>query len=320
MQQRLLFRVIFTLACMSSLPTGAMIVTSSPEPPATEGLILGFDTENDVGSYLCTHGTGTAIDMGQTFRLSSPAVLDKVTFKLRALTEQTPGELVTLSFGTFTDPLDHSMNELLAAETRGLPSALPIGEAQYVTFDIANQSLEADRQYGFVLGFTGGGNVNNARMDVLNVGDDAYTDGIAVERDGAVITMAREHDLVFFLHGDQQATVGDALLLRNGRFRVEVAWETRLGEVGAGVPVMMTDATGYFWFFDPTNVELVVKVLDACFDPFDHFWVYAAGLTDVGVTMTVTDTLADEAMVYRNTLGNAFEPITDTAAFATCSP
>lgn len=34
---------------------------------------------------------------------------------------------------------------------------------------------------------------------------------------------------------------------------------------------------GYFWFFEEDNVEVVLKVLDAC-SFTDRFWVFAAGL------------------------------------------
>ncbi len=37
------------------------------------------------------------------------------------------------------------------------------------------------------------------------------------------------------------------------------------------------------WFFSLNDVELAVKVLDACETPFESFWGFAAGLTDVGV-------------------------------------
>ena len=53
---------------------------------------------------------------------------------------------------------------------------------------------------------------------------------------------------------------GNALCL-GGRFKVEVAWETANRE-GPGNAVALTDDTGYFWFFDPANVEVVVKALD----------------------------------------------------------
>ncbi|MEM9595507.1 MAG: carboxypeptidase-like regulatory domain-containing protein, partial [Acidobacteriota bacterium] len=109
-----------------------------------------------------------------------------------------------------------------------------------------------------------------------------------------------------------------ALCLNGGRFRVEMTWRDIFGEAGRGKAQALTSDTGYFWFFDPQNVEAVVKVLDACVDPFDRFWVFAAGLTDVEATLTVTDTLSGETRSYANPLGSPFEPVLDTDAFATC--
>jgi hypothetical protein len=111
---------------------------------------------------------------------------------------------------------------------------------------------------------------------------------------------------------------GDAsLCLNSGRFRVEATWETADGASGAGHAVPLTADTGYFWFFAAANVEVVVKVLDAC-GPFERFWVFASGLTDVGVVLEVTDTLSGEVRVYENPLGRAYPPLQDTDAFATC--
>ena len=81
---------------------------------------------------------------------------------------------------------------------------------------------------------------------------------------------------------------------------------------------METSESGYFWFFSPDNIELAVKVLDACDTPFASFWVFAAGLTNVGVQITVTDTRTDTTVTYDNPLGRRFETITDTRAFETC--
>ncbi len=61
------------------------------------------------------------------------------------------------------------------------------------------------------------------------------------------------------------------------------------GGSGAGQGVALTSDSGYFWFFNSANIELVVKVLDAC-TVNDHFWVFAGGLTNVDVVMTITDT------------------------------
>jgi hypothetical protein len=108
------------------------------------------------------------------------------------------------------------------------------------------------------------------------------------------------------------------LCLNNGRFAVSAAWRTSGGQSGQGQAVRLTTDTGYFTFFSATNVEVVVKVLDAC-GLNSRYWVFAGGLTDVNVVLTVRDTVTGTAKVYTNPLGTAFQPIQDTDAFATCS-
>jgi hypothetical protein len=49
-----------------------------------------------------------------------------------------------------------------------------------------------------------------------------------------------------------------------------------------------------------------------------RFWVFAGGLTNVRVVMTVTDTQTGTVKTYTNPQGVAFQPIQDTSAFATC--
>ncbi len=109
------------------------------------------------------------------------------------------------------------------------------------------------------------------------------------------------------------------LCLNRGRFRVEATWTTPGGLTGPARAVEETDDSGLLWFFNPGNIELVVKVLDACdLDGFHSFWVFAAGLTDVGVSLQVTDTETGAMVDYSSAVGRRFETITDTAAFATC--
>lgn len=104
------------------------------------------------------------------------------------------------------------------------------------------------------------------------------------------------------------------LCLNGGRFRVNVAWATNTGGSGAGQGVSLTSDSGYFWFFNSANIEIVVKVLDAC-AVNGHFWVFAGGLTNVDVVMTITDTETGEQRTYTNPLGTAFQPLQDTSAF-----
>jgi hypothetical protein len=113
-----------------------------------------------------------------------------------------------------------------------------------------------------------------------------------------------------------QAASPTSLFLGNGRFRVDARWTTRTAS-GDGIPVQLTADTGYFWFFSSSNVEMVVKVLNAC-TLNQAYWVYAGGLTDQGVTFTVTDTVKGVSKTYTNTLGQKWVTINDTAALTTC--
>lgn len=108
------------------------------------------------------------------------------------------------------------------------------------------------------------------------------------------------------------------LFLLNDRFEVEATW-TAAGQTGTGTAVRLTDQTGYFWFFAPENVEVVVKTLDACAPPFNRFWFFASGLTDTEVTLRVTDLTTGQEKTYVNPLGRPFQPIQDTGAFDTCN-
>jgi len=60
---------------------------------------------------------------------------------------------------------------------------------------------------------------------------------------------------------------------------------------------------------------MVVKVLNGC-GVDSNYWVFAGGLTNVQVVMTVTDTQTGAVKTYVNPQGQAFRPIQDTAAFA----
>ena len=98
---------------------------------------------------------------------------------------------------------------------------------------------------------------------------------------------------------------GATLCLNGSRFKVQAAYRNYGGETGSAAAVPLTDDTGYFWFFARTNVEVVVKVLDFC--SVNKTWsVYASGLTDLGVTLTVTDTQTSAAKSYTNDVGTPF--------------
>jgi len=107
------------------------------------------------------------------------------------------------------------------------------------------------------------------------------------------------------------------LCLTGGRFRVRATFRVGQGPTGMAVAVPITSDTGYFHFFNPDNVELIVKVLDAC-NPFGRYWVFAGGLTDVEVELTVYDSESGQQRMYQNPFGTPFQPVQDTEAFDTC--
>ena len=109
------------------------------------------------------------------------------------------------------------------------------------------------------------------------------------------------------------------LCLSGGRIRVETAWESSDGKRGNGRAAPLTSDAGTFWFFNAANVETLVKVVDAC--TFNgRRWLFAAGLTDVRVVTTATDTTTGATRTYENPLGRPFAPVQDTTAAFACDP
>jgi hypothetical protein len=104
------------------------------------------------------------------------------------------------------------------------------------------------------------------------------------------------------------------LCLNASRFSVRVDWGVlSQGTSGAGTPVSLTSDTGYFWFFSPNNVELVIKAVDGrAFN--GHFWVFYGALSDVEYTITVTDTATGAAKTYTNPQGR-LASVADTSTF-----
>jgi hypothetical protein len=109
----------------------------------------------------------------------------------------------------------------------------------------------------------------------------------------------------------------NTLCLVDDRFQVTVDFLTPQGDAGVGKAVELTEDTGYFWFFNQSNVELVIKVLDTC-NFANRFWVFAGGLTNVEVEIMVVDTQTGDFKTYTNPQRTPFQPIQDTNAFATC--
>ena len=120
------------------------------------------------------------------------------------------------------------------------------------------------------------------------------------------------------------ATVGpcvsgpSTLCINSDRYRVDIDWRTADNQgSGSALAIPSAPDSGLFFFFDAGNLELLIKVLNAC-ALNERYWVFYAATTDVEYTLTVTDTERGRVKVYFNPLGVPAPPVQDTDAFATC--
>jgi hypothetical protein len=103
------------------------------------------------------------------------------------------------------------------------------------------------------------------------------------------------------------------LCLNGGRFAVEVRWKDFQGTTGRGQADALTGDTGTFWFFDESNVEVVLKVLDG--RPLNgKFWVFYGALSSVEYALTITDTETGVVKTYTNPSGR-LASVADTEGF-----
>ena len=99
------------------------------------------------------------------------------------------------------------------------------------------------------------------------------------------------------------------------RFRVTLEWQTE-SDSGIGKPADQGSVdSGMFWFFEPDNWEMLVKVLDGC-GVNNRFWVFAAPTTDVSYRLTLVDEATGETVVYENALGQPAQALADVDAFS----
>jgi hypothetical protein len=101
----------------------------------------------------------------------------------------------------------------------------------------------------------------------------------------------------------------DTLCLLNGRFRVTATWENQFNNTSgaahvpnrnAALPASFYNLSGFLYFDSPSNIELIVKVLDFG----DVVKVFYGQLTNLRFTLNVTDTRSGQTKTYRNTAGD----------------
>jgi len=108
--------------------------------------------------------------------------------------------------------------------------------------------------------------------------------------------------------------------LRDSRFAVTATFRTDPEADGrdplrlARVVPEGTNDSALFYFFDPDNWEILVKVLDGC-EFNDRVWVFGSAVTTQEFTVRVEDTVTRESREYRNEPGTAARAVTDAEAF-----
>jgi len=190
-------------------------------------------------------------------------------------------------------PLDHDSG-YASVTSPNLPYTAPPAGCYYVTL-----VLQESQASGYVdqdlHTFAGGGTPDGSGFDLFSFGGaDCSASAISCTRDS------------------------QTACLLNGRFQVRVAWRTRTAN-GSGTVMSFIDQRAendesvFFWFFDSTNFEMGIKMLNAC--TFNNkFWIYIGGLTDQGWSVTITDTRTGAARTYTNAIGHLSSPVGDTSA------
>ncbi len=104
------------------------------------------------------------------------------------------------------------------------------------------------------------------------------------------------------------------LPFHEGRFVASLVWVTPDNTGPARVAPGASRASGAFYFFDPDNWEVLVKVLDGRAIN-GHWWAYASGTTDLKWTLTVTDTTTKSSWVVSSAGGPEAHGFTDIKAW-----
>jgi N-acetylneuraminic acid mutarotase len=103
------------------------------------------------------------------------------------------------------------------------------------------------------------------------------------------------------------------------RFQVDVTFATAqaggLSGHGHAVPLdgLGVHSGGLFWFFAPSNPEMLVKVLNGC-GVNERYWVFLAAGTNVGLTVRVRDTVSGRTWQREHPDSTPLPTVQDTAA------
>ena len=106
---------------------------------------------------------------------------------------------------------------------------------------------------------------------------------------------------------------GPALTLRDG-LQVSICYETHAGATGDAKDWGLDSSrSGLLYFFERSNAEILIKVLDGC-GVNDHRWVFVAPVTDLAFNLIV-ESPDGRRWTHSNRLGQTADARSDTSAF-----
>jgi hypothetical protein len=237
---------------------------------------------------------------------------------------------VTLYYSTDTDgsylvsltARSGSFGGPLVGSTLTQTITLSAAEDTPVVWNFAGAAFPSGQTAAFTHTASGPGNVTFNLQPTLCAGDEE-TVGTSTNSNGfSVATVITEN----VTSGGTGCTASSTTLCIDDvpgdkRFQITSSFATvQSGGVsgnGHAIPLTPVGVTegGLFWFFQATNPEMLIKVIDAC-AVNNHFWVFYSAGTNVGFTVTVTDTKTTHSVKYQNTDLTAAPPEQDTSALA----
>lgn len=114
-----------------------------------------------------------------------------------------------------------------------------------------------------------------------------------------------------------------SLCLLEGRFSARLRWNDGTGFRDAYVAAPKTDGSsssaGLFYFYplDPSNWEVLVKMVDGCANN-SRYWLLVSASTGFGWELTVRDEATGYTRLFTHPLDGQASGISDFGAFATC--